>query len=293
VIQIRNQYLPIYSGPGYGYKGVGKIEGGGAYTIVEEAFEWFAGGRYVTWGRLKSGVGWICLDDARLKPNTLPPYRCTECGRADLSISRYGLCDTCHQKFDTYGYCEICGRALNFVEAGEYDGTRCFDCCVCENCGSNANTWCESYFESYDKMIYFCPVCYENLFRCISCGKSSYPEKIWGGPCEDCDDGKDYCTRCGVQLNEWNTAYNGFGKCQDCYYETLDPMYICDRCGEDCSFRGVYDGLCEDCYEESLSENCWYCGAPCTGDLCEDCDDNFCDWCGDPIMEGHSCWGTE
>lgn len=51
-----NPYINIRSGPGVNYKDVGDVPCGGVYTIVEEKVN---GSQ--TWGRLKSGAGWICL----------------------------------------------------------------------------------------------------------------------------------------------------------------------------------------------------------------------------------------
>ena len=52
IVRITCRTLNIRSGPGTGYKVVGKVVKGEAFTIVEAA------GR---WGRLKSGAGWIYL----------------------------------------------------------------------------------------------------------------------------------------------------------------------------------------------------------------------------------------
>ena len=51
-----NPFINIRSGPGVNYKDVGDVPCGGVYTIVEEKVN---GSQ--TWGRLKSGAGWICL----------------------------------------------------------------------------------------------------------------------------------------------------------------------------------------------------------------------------------------
>lgn len=164
IMKIDNPWLEIYAGPGYHYQGCGEILDSGKYTIVEEAVQNFTGGRSVIWGRLKSGVGWICLDDAKLKTDGGPPYRCTKCGRADVYISRYALCDDCYEEDNPakYGYCVICN----------------------------------------------------------------------------------------VAIDDSNFMIESFGKCYDCYYATLDPAWICDKCGADCSFMGITDGLCESCAAE-------------------------------------------
>ncbi len=48
----------IYAGPGYGYECVMTLDEQGAYTIVEE---YYNSSTQSTWGKLKSGVGWIDL----------------------------------------------------------------------------------------------------------------------------------------------------------------------------------------------------------------------------------------
>lgn len=277
VFALNNPWVEIYSGPGYHYYGVDSIKGGGAFTIVEEAVQYFDSGRSVTWGRLKSGAGWICLDDAALDTESGPPYRCTECGRADVSISRHALCDDCYNKLypAPYGYCTncgdpltydeyckpwsvcddcptdygydeclICGDILTDDEIQDNDGIVCNDCLVCGFCGDHITMSDVTAFSSY-----ICWPCYEREYCCSVCGADCFNRGLVDGMCWDCYAGStDYCIDCGVELNEWNTDYNGFGRCVDCYYKNLDPEYICDICGADCSFRGSYDGLCEDCY---------------------------------------------
>ncbi len=58
-IRLMSDYLPIYDGPGYEYQVVNEITDGGAYTIVEECIS----PEGYLWGKLKSGIGWINLDD--------------------------------------------------------------------------------------------------------------------------------------------------------------------------------------------------------------------------------------
>ena len=54
-IKIENSYLGYYSGPGHDYEINGHITDHGTYTIIDESNGW---------GKLKSGKGWIYLDDA-------------------------------------------------------------------------------------------------------------------------------------------------------------------------------------------------------------------------------------
>lgn len=281
IFKVVNPWLQIYAGPGYDYQGCGDIREQGSYTIIEESVQTFAGGRSVTWGRLKSGAGWICLDDAKLNPEGGPPYRCTECGRADVYISRYALCSDCHeaQNAEEYGTCAVCGGALDYEEYISNDGFVCFDCLVCGWCGDPITIMDVTAFSAY-----MCRSCYEAEYCCYLCGADCFRAGTIDGLCEECYDAQNvtyYCTHCGTELNEWNTAFEGFGKCIDCYYATLDPEYICDNCGADCSFRGSIDGLCEDCYE-AANQHCNYCGGPLNGN--HDCDDYpnvhcpNCDW---------------
>lgn len=57
--------LNIRSGPGTNYSIVGTIPYGGVYTIVEESVNGTQ-----TWGKLKSGAGWICLTGYTTKYST-------------------------------------------------------------------------------------------------------------------------------------------------------------------------------------------------------------------------------
>ena len=68
-INIPDQDQPIYAGPGYHYTYVGDIGIAGIYTIVEEVRD----GDNNLWGKLKSGIGWIDLNDVRRsdKPITI------------------------------------------------------------------------------------------------------------------------------------------------------------------------------------------------------------------------------
>lgn len=52
---------PIYSGPGYDYDYVQTVGIAGSYTIVEESYDDLGH----LWGKLKSGIGWVDLTNAR------------------------------------------------------------------------------------------------------------------------------------------------------------------------------------------------------------------------------------
>lgn len=62
--RIEDPETMIYAGPAFLSGAVALVEEAGVYTIVEEALD--ADGN--TWGRLKSGAGWICLTEPVLAP---------------------------------------------------------------------------------------------------------------------------------------------------------------------------------------------------------------------------------
>lgn len=63
-LRIEDPETMIYAGPAFVYDVTAPVEEAGAYTIVEEAAD--ADGN--TWGRLKSGAGWVCLTEPALAP---------------------------------------------------------------------------------------------------------------------------------------------------------------------------------------------------------------------------------
>ena len=62
--RIEDPETMLYAGPAFLSGAVAMVEEAGTYTIVEEAID--ADGN--TWGRLKSGAGWICLTEPALAP---------------------------------------------------------------------------------------------------------------------------------------------------------------------------------------------------------------------------------
>lgn len=68
-LNIPRQDQPIYAGPGYHYSYVGNIGIAGIYTIVEESKDQDGN----LWGKLKSGIGWVDLNDVHRsdKPITI------------------------------------------------------------------------------------------------------------------------------------------------------------------------------------------------------------------------------
>ncbi|MBQ7099331.1 MAG: hypothetical protein IJO05_06410 [Oscillospiraceae bacterium] len=63
-VRIEDPETPIYCGAAFVFDAVALIDEAGAYTIVEESTD--ADGNL--WGRLKSGLGWVCLTDPPLAP---------------------------------------------------------------------------------------------------------------------------------------------------------------------------------------------------------------------------------
>ena len=64
VLRIEDPETMIYAAPGFVNEVTALVEEAGAYTIVEEATD--ADGNL--WGRLKSGLGWVCLTEPALAP---------------------------------------------------------------------------------------------------------------------------------------------------------------------------------------------------------------------------------
>lgn len=62
MVRVLDSALNIRSDAGTAYKVVGCITDKGSYTIVETKKADFGNGTSATWGKLKSGIGWICLD---------------------------------------------------------------------------------------------------------------------------------------------------------------------------------------------------------------------------------------
>ena len=59
IISVNDPNKPIYSGPGYDYSYEGTVEVAALYTIMEERTDAYGN----VWGRLKSGAGWIVLNE--------------------------------------------------------------------------------------------------------------------------------------------------------------------------------------------------------------------------------------
>ena len=62
--RIEDPEAMIYSAPGFVHEVTALVEEAGAYTIIEEATDRDGN----LWGRLKSGLGWVCLTEPALAP---------------------------------------------------------------------------------------------------------------------------------------------------------------------------------------------------------------------------------
>ena len=62
--RIEDPEAMIYAAPGFVHEITALVEEAGAYTIVEEATDRDGN----LWGRLKSGLGWVCLTEPALAP---------------------------------------------------------------------------------------------------------------------------------------------------------------------------------------------------------------------------------
>ena len=63
-LRIEDPETMLYAGPAFLSGAVAMVEEAGTYTIVEEAQDRDGN----TWGKLKSGAGWICLTEPALAP---------------------------------------------------------------------------------------------------------------------------------------------------------------------------------------------------------------------------------
>ena len=64
ILRIEDPDTMIYAAPGFVSEVTALVEEAGAYTIVEEAMD--ADGN--RWGKLRSGLGWVCLTEPPLAP---------------------------------------------------------------------------------------------------------------------------------------------------------------------------------------------------------------------------------
>lgn len=265
-VKISYYKLAIHTGPGYSFPVIDHITDQGTYTIVDESTERLGNGVTTTWGKLKSGAGWINLDDAA-NP-TSDPVMCEDCQKSaqEVPVSRYGYCDDCHAKNGVadYGKCEVCGDSINGVAVNLFNGKRCFSCHICDECGEKIT---EDEFFFYG--AYICSSCYYY---------SQVPEV--------------FCIVCGIDCSFSGTTN---GMCDDCYYIDQLPPQVCDVCGITFKVDTIpTNGECPDCRNSSVTYyTCRFCGNSCepwdTDDVCIDCEGTPCSDCGGPLNASHDC----
>lgn len=90
VIEVTNPKLSIYDSPSYNANIVGEITDKSRYTIVEEYIEPGQTSIGYTWGKLKSGLGWINMYDATIVDDSfymdeIPNVWCPNCGYGFLT----------------------------------------------------------------------------------------------------------------------------------------------------------------------------------------------------------------
>ena len=234
--QIKIEYgeLPIYDGPGFYYDIVGYITDFGTYTIVEMEEEEINGGIVTTWGRLKSGAGWINLIDAT--DNIQNPIFCQECHRSiqETYIFHNGYCEDCYNAF---GNCEKCGAMIDEVGASYFDGKRCYSCIACDTCGGPIEEW-----EYWKNNEYLCGDCYYQEYllvgNCDICGAAC---DVLAGICENCYDNLVYCQSCGRACNPGDSD----GICDDCASGVC--VYCDGPLGEDHNCDDYPNVICPNC----------------------------------------------
>lgn len=95
--------LNIRSGPGTNYSIVGTIPYGGVYTIVDESVNGTQ-----TWGKLKSGAGWICLTGYTVKYNANKTTTATKKSNEEIAkeviAGKWGSGSTRKKKLTAAGY---------------------------------------------------------------------------------------------------------------------------------------------------------------------------------------------
>ena len=68
-VKITRADFPIFDGPSYDHSYVAVVQSAGVYTVIEKQTD----SEGNTWGKLKSGVGWVDLTKAQAEENTQPP----------------------------------------------------------------------------------------------------------------------------------------------------------------------------------------------------------------------------
>lgn len=139
---------------------------------------------------------------------------CLGCGRtnSELTVTKWGYCNSCFEQFRPFGSCAVCGSALDGSDTAHYDGTRCYTCASrCDYCGGELE---EGTFESTG--AYADSLCYARYVTgCLNCGVKNDTVDASTGLCYDCmysSGAYDICPVCGAEYQN----NNGDGMCLDC-----------------------------------------------------------------------------
>lgn len=140
---------------------------------------------------------------------------CLGCGKtnSEVTITKWGYCYSCFDKFRPFGSCAVCGIALDGSDTAHYDGTRCISCASrCDYCGGELD---EATFASIGQ--YVDSLCYARYIAgCLNCGAKNETVNPSTGLCYDCMNAfnaYDICPICGSQYQN----NDGYGMCYNCY----------------------------------------------------------------------------
>ena len=140
---------------------------------------------------------------------------CLGCGKtnSEVTVTKWGYCYSCFDKFRPFGSCAVCGVALDGSDTAHYDGTRCISCASrCDYCGGELD---EATFASTGQ--YVDSLCYARyIVGCLNCGAKNETVNPSTGLCYDCMNAfnaYDICPICGSQYQN----NDGYGMCYNCY----------------------------------------------------------------------------
>lgn len=108
----------------------------------------------------------IPIDEA---PESYNCEFCLGCGKTnkEVTVTKWGYCNSCFDKFKPFGSCTVCGVALDGSDTAHYDGTRCIACASrCDYCGAKLDE------ETFDSTKHYADsLCYARyIVGCEECG---------------------------------------------------------------------------------------------------------------------------
>lgn len=140
---------------------------------------------------------------------------CLGCGKtnSEVTITKWGYCYSCFDKFRPFGSCAVCGVALDGSDTAHYDGTRCISCASrCDYCGGELD---ESTFASTGQ--YVDSLCYARyIVGCLNCGAKNDTVDASTGLCAECGQYNN-CSLCGAYMPNGEAWFDsGYRFCQNC-----------------------------------------------------------------------------